>query len=306
MGDLNEHSVSAGNNAEGGVQMGSSAPRKPIPEPVWRFRTTLKSSKMVQTLKTQIIPKIAIALGTAQKLSKKPAESGDALQRFVVMVLGSDDDAAWADVQMRIAQGTSVETIFLELLTPAARQLGEMWEADTTDFATVTLGVSRMQRIMRRLGEPFCDSAAAGIGAGSALLTILPGEQHSFGLSMVAEFFRRAGWSLSVGPFSSHQELMALVQDQWFDIVGFSITSDRRLDELKRDIDGVRRVSRNRNVGIMVGGPIMLDRPELAAILQADIVSVEATTAPQQAGALVELLKSRAAAGAAEPTRLPR
>ena len=87
----------------------------------------------------------------------------------------------------------SVESIFLDLLAPAARQLGTQWEADVTDFANVTLGVSRLQRIMRRLGDTFLQRDQPRQRGESALLTIIPGEQHSFGLSMVAEFFRRAG-----------------------------------------------------------------------------------------------------------------
>src|SRR6185437_15712510 len=97
-----------------------------------------------------------------------------------------------------------------------------LWETDATDFANVTIAVSRLQRIMRRLGERFFEDANRG-GDASILLTIIPGEQHSFGLSMVAEFFRRAGWNLCTGPFSSHQELTSLVHNHWFDIVGFSV-----------------------------------------------------------------------------------
>ena len=127
----------------------------------------------------------------------------------------------------------------------------------------------------------------------SVLLTIIPGEQHSFGLSMVAEFFRRAGWNLCTGPFSSHQELTSLVHNHWFDIVGFSVSSDRRLDELKKDIHDIRRDSRNRNVGIILGGPMVIAQPGLVASMGADMMSADATTAPQQARNLIEQMKAR-------------
>ena len=125
------------------------------------------------------------------------------------------------------------------------------------------------------------------------LLTIIPGEQHSFGLSMVAEFFRRAGWNLCTGPFASHQELTSLVHNHWFDIVGFSVSSDRRLDELKKDIHDIRRDSRNRNVGIILGGPMVIAQPDLVASMGADMMSADATTAPQQARGLIEQMKNR-------------
>jgi MerR family transcriptional regulator, light-induced transcriptional regulator len=130
-------------------------------------------------------------------------------------------------------------------------------------------------------------------GGESALLTIIPGDQHSFGLSMVAEFFRRAGWNLCTGPFSSHQELTSLVHNHWFDIVGFSVSSDRRLDELKKDIHDIRRDSRNRQVGIILGGPMITAQPGLVASMGADMMSADAITAPQQAHGLIEQMKGR-------------
>jgi methanogenic corrinoid protein MtbC1 len=105
---------------------------------------------------------------------------------------------------------------------------------------------------------------------------------------MVAEFFRRAGWNLCTGPFSSHQELTSLVHNHWFDVVGFSVSSDRRLEELRQDIHDIRRDSRNKNVGIMLGGPMMARNPGLVASMGADMMSLDATTAPQQARNLIE------------------
>ena len=209
------------------------------------------------------------------------------IEKFSDLAVGLDDDAAFAHVEKLLASGASVDSILLELLAPTARHLGTLWESDVTDFVTVTLGVSRLQRIMRRLGDSFFHEAHMPEGGESVLLTIIPGEQHSFGLSMVAEFFRRAGWNLCTGPFASHQELTSLIQNHWFDVIGFSVSSDRRLDELKQDICAIRRDSRNRHVGIMLGGPMMTAQPDLVALMGADMMSTDAATAPQQAHGLI-------------------
>ena len=83
--------------------------------------------------------------------------------------LSGDDSAAVAYVE-RLAGDTvpRSSTIFLDLLAPTARRLGEMWETDTTDFANVTLAVSRLQRIMRHLGETFADADAVHVAGASA------------------------------------------------------------------------------------------------------------------------------------------
>ncbi|WP_167532058.1 cobalamin B12-binding domain-containing protein [Rhodopseudomonas palustris] len=245
---------------------------------------------MVRAIKTQIIPRIAWAFRAAPE-PKTEAGSGE-LQKLVALLQGQDEAAPSAFIDALIASGTPVDTILLQWFAPAARLLGDMWEKDTTDFATVTLAVGRMQRIMHHLGESFAKDDCRGAGD-AALLTTIPGEQHSFGLSMVAEFFRRAGWTLCTGPFQTQNELTALVQDRWFDIVGFSVTSDRRLDELKRSIREVRRESRNPRVAIILGGPILHSHPELAAAVRADMVIGDAIAAPDQARTLVESMKGQ-------------
>ena len=262
--------------------------------PIWRLRRTLQPVAVVRTIKTQIIPKIVLALLKAP--ARAPAgppehQSPSAVERFAGLALGLDEGGPPAYVEELLAQGASVEAVFLDLLAPAARYLGHLWEADAADFATVTLAMGRLQLIMRGLGERFCIEAAHGNGE-SVLLTIIPGEQHSFGLSMVAEFFRRAGWNLCTGPFSSHHELTSLVHSHWFDIVGFSVSTERRLDELKRDIHDIRRDSRNRHVGIILGGPMVIAHPELVVSMGADMMSTDAATAPQQAHDLIQQMTS--------------
>jgi methanogenic corrinoid protein MtbC1 len=267
--------------------------RQRIPAPIWRFSPTIQPVRAVKTN----IPKIVLALRKLPAPALKPEPAAeekrpDEIDRFAALVLGNDEDAAFAHVENLVAQGVKVEAIFLELLAPTARYLGTLWESDFTDFANVTLAVGRLQRILWRLGESFQQEGTRG-GGESILLSNIPGEQHSFGLSMVAEFFRRAGWNLCTGPFTSHHELTSLVHNHWFDIVGFSVSSDRRLDDLKKDIRDIRRDSRNRSVGIMLGGPMVMAEPGLVASIGADMMSADATTAPQQARDLIEQMKNK-------------
>jgi methanogenic corrinoid protein MtbC1 len=288
MTDLNEQSFSASTTTDGSTTRRSKTLRQRIPTPIWRFRPALQPVEVVKT----ILPRIVLALRKSPAKPQESAASNEAspIERLAALALGNNDDAPFAFVEEVMAQGVSVESIYLDLLAPAARHLGGLWESDAADFVNVTLAMSRLQRIMVRLGERFRDEIASS-GGETALLTIIPGEQHSFGLSMVAEFFRRAGWNLCTGPFSSHRELTSLVHNQWFDIVGFSVSSDRRLDELKRDISDIRRDSRNRHVGIILGGPMVIAEPGLVASMGADMMSSDATTAPQQAHGLIQHMK---------------
>ncbi len=295
MTDVNEQSFSAGTATDAAAARRSKSLRQRIPAPIWRFRPTLQPIQVVRTIKSQLVPKIILALrrAPAPRIAETAERLPTEVEHFAALALGNDDGAAFAYVEERLAKGSTVESIFLDLLAPAARQLGTLWESDAADFANVTLAVGRLQLIMRRLSDRFTDETNAFHAGESVLLTIIPGDQHSFGLSMVAEFFRRAGWNLCTGPFSSHQELTSLVHNHWFDIVGFSVSSDRRLDELKKDIHDIRRCSRNRYVGIIIGGPMVIAQPDLVASMGADMMSADATTAPQQAHGLIEQMKGQ-------------
>lgn len=297
MSDASEQSFSGNGSADGASPARGPTSRLRPPAALWRFRAGL-APKVVHSLKTRIIPRIFLAKTPA--LTTAPNDVAetttlDPIRHFAGLTLGFDSDAASDFVDRLLAQGVTVEAVFLQWLAPAARQLGEQWETDETDFANVTLGVSRLHMIMRRLGDDFCGEYPHVDGGESVLLTNIPGEQHSFGLSMVAEFFRRAGWNLCTGPFTSHRELTSLVHNHWFDVVGFSVTSDRRLDELKRDIEAIRSGSRNRLVGIILGGPMLQSHPELVAAVGADMMSVDAVKAPQEARGLIGQMKANGA-----------
>ena len=295
MTDVNEQSFSAGTTTDGASARHPKTRHYRTSAPIWRFRPALQPVDVVKTITTQIIPKIVLALRKLPTHKSTPSvepKFASSIEEFGALALGKEDGACFAYVDELVARGTTVESIFLDLLAPTARYLGFLWEIDAADFAIVTLAVSRLQRVMRQLSESFAGETNYG-GGESVLLTIIPGEQHSFGLSMVAEFFRRAGWNLCTGPFASHQELTSLVHSHWFDVVGFSVSSDRRLDELKKDISDIRRDSRNRHVGILLGGPLVIAEPDLVASMGADMMSADATSAPQQARHLMEQMKSR-------------
>ena len=294
MTDVNEQSFSAGTATDGVTAHQRNPRRQPIPAPIWRFRPALQPIGVVKTIKTQIIPKIVLALRKAPAPTSEPSaphKSPSTVEQFAALALGTKDDASFAYVEESACAGpgggSDISGSAGARGAPPRQPLGirrhRLCQCDA--------GVSRLQRIMRRLGERFFDAAGQG-GGESVLLTIIPGEQHSFGLSMVAEFFRRAGWNLCTGPFSSHQELISLVHNHWFDIVGFSVSSDRRLDELQKDIQDIRRESRNRRSASSSGGPMVIAQPGLVASMGADMMSADATVAPQQALGLIERMKS--------------
>ncbi len=242
-------------------------------------------SRLTRTIESEVIPRLL-------RQHRNP-ETGDAappspeeVQAMVHALVDDSDDRIRALVQQLRARRVAVSTIFLELLTPAARELGALWEDDRVDFATVTVSLGRLQRLLRELSPDFGGEVQHPHHGRRVLLTQPDSEQHMFGLSMVAEFFRREGWDVLGGVAGVGIDATAWVGRDWFDAVGFSIGSEQALGWLRDTIAQVRRVSRNRSVVVLVGGPIFSLHPQWAADVGAD-ATTDGRSAPQIAENIV-------------------
>ena len=206
---------------------------------------------------------------------------------FLTLVLGHDDAAVAGFVDQLVRRGVSVGAIYMELLAPTAEALGRMWADDACDFVDVTLATGRLQRAVRELGHGFVGAAPLGAAAGRVLLSAIPGEQHTLGLFMVAEYLLRDGWHVRVLTPDTPAELAATVRDGWYDAVGFSAACDSRLLALRHEVAAVRRHSRNPHVFVVVGGRIFVEHPELVARVGADGSAPSAADAPDCVRALL-------------------
>lgn len=258
-----------------------------------------RNHHLLRTIEGEIIPRLVLARRVNGESS--PASSaadvpglgwvpGSELIAEVAQLVSRDDvGAAAARIGALRQSGLSIETVYLELLAPVARYLGELWEADIVDFTTVTLGCSRLQQLLHELSMSFLREAEQHEHRRRVLLVPVPGEQHTFGLYMVAEFFRRAGWDVWSGCMPT-RELTELVRKESFSLVGFSLSGDRRLDALASSIRSVRRASCNRGIGVLVGGPVFVGHPELVSLVGADATALDGRQATLQAQNTLSLL----------------
>ena len=187
-------------------------------------------------------------------------------------------------------RGLPVEQIYLRLLQPAARHLGEMWDEDNCSFVDVTLAMSLLQSALRSLAPAFQRSGRSEDGTRSVLLASLSGDQHTFGLTMAAEFFRRSGWSVCSVLSGNPDELVCRLQNERNVVVGFSASRPDQLPALSATIRHLRRMSGGRIAGILVGGPLVFTHTESALATGADAVALDA----RQALAEAELLSADA------------
>jgi MerR family transcriptional regulator, light-induced transcriptional regulator len=231
--------------------------------------------RLLKIIEGEIIPRLLLAhqSACARKVSDaaaRAAAKADEVTEFVNLLLGRDFMVAAGYIQAMSARGVPLEKIYLELLAPAARLLGEMWDEDLRSFADVASGLCRMRQLLHELSPAFVNAAQCCSHGQRALLVPLPGEHHTFGLIMVGEFFRRAGWDVWDTHPASTAELQTAVRSHWFSVIGLSLSCEARISELAPLIRRLRDDSRNPGVRVMVGGQQFVGRADLVAAVGAD------------------------------------
>lgn len=252
-----------------------------------------RMARIVRTIEFDIIPRLLQAHGGPAAAVAAPAvlqPTSENVLSFVQLVLATDDSGWQAMADGLVDKGMAVEDIYLGLLAPAAQELGRMWEEDLCSFTDVTVAVGRLQRVLRTLSPAFGHEVDHPQDGRRVLLVPAPGEQHTFGLSIVAEFFRRAGWEVVGDSEVRAADPAALVRSEWFDLIGISVGSDARLDWLASGIAAVRNASCNRAIGVLVGGPSFTADPARAREVGADATASDGRQAPVMAE---HLLKER-------------
>lgn len=246
-------------------------------------------SVLSRVVESEIIPRLMLLHPGFLVQEAWNADKPDAEQvaEFTKVLLAQDISAASEFFMMWMARGCSADRLFLDLLAPSAALLGRLWDEDLCDFVEVTTGVERLQILLSTFGT---DGGSLLLdGERRVLLMGSPGEQHTFGLAIVEQFMRQAGWRVTSGLASSPQQICELVEQEWFDVVGLTLSCGSRIDPVAASVQLVRRHSRNRSIGVMVGGPVFLEHPEFVGRVGADASAVDAPTAVLLAQRLLKL-----------------
>jgi MerR family transcriptional regulator, light-induced transcriptional regulator len=258
--------------------MRSHASPMPAPGPV---RTQVS---LAQTIEGEVIPRLMLALKSAVgPVAMLPlfVPNQEHITELARLSFGQADTDSMKFVEQLHSRGMSLETIYLDLLAPAARHLNYLWVEDLCDFSDVTIGLGRLHRIVRKYSPAFRMTSTdlhdhrhdllPRRDPPRAVLTPVAGEQHTFGCVMIEDFFTRAGWDVSGWPQSAENDLVEIVRSNYYDLVGLSASCDIHLPMLEQQIKAVRRTSRNRSVVIMVGGRVFIDDPKLIKAVGADL-----------------------------------
>ena len=240
----------------------------------------------------EIIPRLMIAHAsdTPAEMLVSDAEVEPAeIETLAPLALQVEADLLLAHVEAILERGVSVDTVMVDLLAPAARLLGEYWEDDVCDFVDVTMGLWRLQEVVHEIAARAPADRMLAAGGHRALFASMPGDQHNFGTVVIDELFCRDGWITERMSGAETSDLIRRVGQDWFDVVGLTVSLDSHIAALGSMIVALRSVSKNPRVSIMVGGRVFSADPDLAVAVGADGTARDAKLALTVAADLVRV-----------------
>ncbi|GIU66713.1 cobalamin B12-binding domain-containing protein [Candidatus Phycosocius spiralis] len=236
---------------------------------------TTITALLAKMVEGNIIPRLMLAHKppiehiTSNLLKRTPIDQL-AVENLVRMILIQEVDDLEVSMLAYLRSGMRLDEIYVDLMAPAARLLGSMWEMDTVSFSDVTIGLGRMHTLLARLSEACRHDYAMRPDVATGLFVTPVGELHSFGIRMVDELFAHAGWRTLCEPNVSIQDVLNLVKYEAFHVLGIGIGSAAQVPFVTELISKVREASANPTLHIMVGGRYMTERPDIATYVGAD------------------------------------
>ena len=159
-------------------------------------------------------------------------------------------------------QGLSLTQIYIAGIAESAKVLGEHWLSDRLSFAECTIGFSRLHQMLHDYSAEFVTEGRLEPNGFSLLLMTEPGTQHGLGVFMLSEFFKRAGWNVTLVNPMDIADFKLNFQSDWFDAVGLSLSTERHLTEIQSVLPELIAGCVNASLHVFLGGAVASFAPE--------------------------------------------
>jgi excisionase family DNA binding protein len=190
--------------------------------------------------------------------SVSPPERRDApwSERLEARMIAGDVSGSWSVIEAALASGADPQDIYLDVLAPALASIGDKWVAGDISIGDEHLASAVASRIIGRLGPRF---ARRGRPRGTVVTAMPPGERHGFGLSMLADVLRGAGFDvLDLGPDTPTASLLgAIAKTERLHAICISVVFDDALLAAEEMVRTVKAIVGD--VPVLAGGRAVVD-----------------------------------------------
>lgn len=167
--------------------------------------------------------------------------------------------------------GVSLDDLIDRYIPAVARKLGDEWCEDSVTFASTTVGVARMQWLIRSLerNPPY---TKMGLNVSDVLVLVPSGEQHTLGAVLLCSQLRRRGFhvDLMFDATAGSLELSKHKANTKAALISASAVS--QMNELRALVTSSRRVMA-KGASVVIGGTITSTNPDFKELSGADYVT---------------------------------
>lgn len=200
---------------------------------------------------------------------------------YLDAVIAGDRRRAFGIVDDARGAGMNIGTLYLEVLQPAMREIGALWQRNQITVAVEHLATGITEAAMARMYQEIF--AAVNDDGPTLLAAAAETERHVVGLRMVCDLLELQGWqTVLLGACVPIDSLVSMARDLRPDVVALSATILPNVPQLRSAIAALRQADLQPPPVIAVGGRLFLDNPALAARIGADFTAADAAELVQQ------------------------
>lgn len=220
----------------------------------------------------------------ADRSAKTVSEPRESLITGLVAASLSGTKSAFAELLAEVKRSRISLAALADIYIPiAARRMGQAWHDDQLSWIDVTIGVGRMQSLLREIGTAWVADQAGDAGHGTVMFIIPDREQHTLGPMVATGQMRRYGVSVCLRIAPSFNELRSLMAARHFDGVMISVATRDKLESVAKTVQFLKTIM-TRPTPVIVGGAVMSKVEDPASCTGADFSSNDVGSALEVMG----------------------
>jgi methylmalonyl-CoA mutase cobalamin-binding domain/chain len=168
-------------------------------------------------------------------------------------------------------------------LPEAARRLGQDWHDNRRSFADVTIGVARLQGLLRDLVAQSREDGVRDASAPGVAIVVMENEFHTLGAMVIGQQLRRMGVSVQMVIGQTEAEILQSVAQDHFDAIFVSVSRAECLASVRKLVEKLKNAT-VADTPVVIGGLAVSDEAEIRVLSGADHVATDARDAVQKCG----------------------
>ncbi|GAA4822822.1 cobalamin-dependent protein [Actinomycetospora corticicola] len=186
-------------------------------------------------------------------------------EEYLDRLAASDEEGAVEVALAALDAGLDVETVLLDVVAGAQREVGERWAAGEWTVVQEHIATHISERVVSAVSRHRPAGRPSGIGR--IAVACLDGEWHALPARLLAEVLARHGWDVTfLGSSVPAAQLAVHLHETGPDVVAVSSSLPSRLPAARRVVEACRASG----IPILAGGPAFGPEGEWAAAVGAD------------------------------------